>query len=323
MRRLPAGYLGRTLIELIIAMAIGLVIVAAVSSLYLSSSGVSRKANQIGTVEQSGQLALIFLGETVKRAGYGEIIGTDFAGQGQSLFDGSHLRGCTGQRFTDPFAVPPDLSCTGGVAGDALYVRYQAGPVVAAMTPAEAARITWTDCLAQAATVEQIDPTVLRPGAGVARPMVTNVFFYDPTDLTLRCRGNGGGAAQVILRDVVDFRVFYRFDDAGFAAGAAGDSNAAPLGGSVRTAAFINGLAGPIDPWNYVVAAMVCLSIRTDEVGVSVGGATVAMPRCPTSPAEAETGLALTTPVTDGRVHRVFSKVFTVRSRATANPSLT
>lgn len=314
---------GRTLIELIIAMAIGLVIVAGVSSLYLSSSGVSRTANQVGTVEQTGQLALIFMGESLKQAGYGEIIGTDFAGQNQTLFDGAHVRGCTGLRFANAFATPPDFTCGGAaVAGDALYARYQARPLIAPMDAAEADRVTSTDCLAQAAPNEQIDPAVLRPGAGITRRMVSNMFFYDPVNLTLNCRGSGGGAAQVVLRDVVDFRVFYRFDDAAHAAGAAGDTNAAPLGGSVRDATFINGLAGPVDPWNYVVAVLVCVTVRTNEMGVGQGG-TVNVPRCPATAAEAETGLSLTTPTTDGRIHRAFSKVFTIRSHATANPSLT
>ncbi|HQR20266.1 MAG TPA: prepilin-type N-terminal cleavage/methylation domain-containing protein [Burkholderiaceae bacterium] len=315
---------GRTLIELIIAMAIGLVIVAGVASLYMSSSNVSRTANQIGTVEQTGQLALIFIGESVKEAGYGEIIGTDFAGgQNQTLFDGAHLRGCTGQRFTNAFATPPDLSCTGATAGDTLYVRFQARPVVAPMDAAEADRITVTDCLAQAAPTEQIDPTVLRPGAGVSRRMVTNVFFYDPVNLTLNCRGNGGGAAQVVLRDVTDFRVFYRFDDAAYAVGASGVTNAAPLGASVRDATFVNGLAGVIDPWNYVVSVLVCMTIRTNEMGVASTSGAFNNPRCPATAAEAETGLALTGVTTDGRIHRTFSKVFTIRTRATANPSMT
>jgi type IV pilus assembly protein PilW len=321
-RRVDAVQGGRTLIELIIAMAIGLVIVAGVSSLYLSSSGLSRTANQVGNVEQTGQLALIFLGESIKKAGYGEIIGTDFAGQNQTLFDGAHVRGCTAQRFDAPFANPPDLDCNGAVVGDTLYARFQARPIVAPMDAPEADRITSTDCLAQAAPDEQVDPTVLRPGSGITRRMVTNVFFYDAATLTLNCRGNGGGAAQVILRDVVEFRVFYRFDDAGRAIGAAGDTNASPLGGSVRNATFINGLAGPVDPWNYVVAVLVCMTVRTNEMGVAAPGGTVTVPRCPANAAEAETGLALTGTTADGRIHRTFSKVFTVRSKATANPSL-
>ena len=82
-----AAQAGRTLIELLIAMTIGLVIVIGVSALYLSSSGLSRTANEISTVEQAAQLALLIIGDSLKMAAYGEIIGSDFAGQGQTLMD--------------------------------------------------------------------------------------------------------------------------------------------------------------------------------------------------------------------------------------------
>jgi type II secretory pathway pseudopilin PulG len=335
-----AAQAGRTLIELVIAMAIGMVIVIGVSALYLSSSGISRTANQISTAEQAGQLAMLMIGDAIKLAGYGEVIGSDFEARDQTLFDGAHVRGCTGQRFVDPIPaytyvvgtytpVPaPDLTCAGAVAGDALFVRFQAEPAIAVMTPADADRISVRDCLAQrvdARQLQTIDPTLIgRPGSGFTRRMVVNVFQFDPVNNTLDCRGNGAAAFQTILNDVDDFRVFYRFDDAGFAIGAAGFTNAAPFGASIRDAAFINGLAGgPVDPWNYVVAAIVCLTVRTSEIGVSTSGNTAtATTRCPATAAEAETGLVLTSNTTDGRVRRTFAHIFTLRSRATASPSL-
>jgi hypothetical protein len=95
-----------------------------------------------------------------------------------------------------------------------------------------------------------------------------------------------------------------------------------PLGGTIFDAASINGLAGPVDPWNYVVAVIVCVTIQTNEQGVGTGG-TINSPRCPNNAAEAEAGINLTTPTTDGRIRRTFTQVFTVRSRATASPSIT
>ena len=129
---LRSSQVGRTLIELVIAMTIGLVIVIGVSSLYLSSSGLSRTSNQISTAEQGGQLALLLIGDSMKRAAYGEIIGSDYASQGQTLMDGVHLAGCTGTTFTDPFPAyvappapqtPPDLNCTGARRGRRLHLR--------------------------------------------------------------------------------------------------------------------------------------------------------------------------------------------------------
>ena len=144
-----ASQTGRTLIELVIAMAIGLIIVIGVSSLYLSSSGISRTANQLSTTEQAGQLALLMIGDSLKRAAFGEIIGSDYAAQGQTLMDGPHLRGCTGTPIPHSIsrvcsaapasdAAQPQLHGRPGLA-DALYVRYPGAPVIAQMLPAAAA----------------------------------------------------------------------------------------------------------------------------------------------------------------------------------------
>jgi len=323
---------GRTLIELIIAMTIGLVIVVGVSSLYLSSSGISRTANQISTAEQAGQLALLMIGDSLKVAAYGEILGSDFAAQGQTLMDGVHLRGCTGTQFTQPFPpyatpptpqTPPDLSCTVVSGGDALYVRYQARPVIAAMLVADANRISMFDCTSSTANqAEILSSPQLRAGTGVVRNIVTNVFVRDPVNNTLNCAGYSGAGFQPLLRDVVEFRVFYRFDDGAQALGASGVTNAVPFGGSIRDAAYINGLAGAVDPWNYVVAVMVCLTVQTDEMGTGATTTNANAPRCPNTAAEAEAGLNLVTATTDGRIRRTFSQVFTVRARATPTPSI-
>ena len=196
-----ASQAGRTLIELVIAMAIGLVIVIGVSSLYLSSSGISRTANQISTVEQAGQLALLLIGDSMKRAAYGEIIGSDYAAQGQTLMDGVHLAGCTGTTFTNPFPAyvspplpqtPPNLGCTLASGGDSIYVRHQAAPVIAQMLPAEAAAISMRDCGASLVNQNQVlSSQQLRAGAGLERPIVTNVFLRDPVNNTLDCGGYG------------------------------------------------------------------------------------------------------------------------------------
>ena len=320
---------GRTLIELLIAMAIGLVIVAGVASLYISSSGVSRLAREAGTAEESGQIAMFVIGNSVRLAGYGEILGSDYSGQNQTLFDGAHVRGCTDSRLANPLAAPPalNLNCTAAGPQDALYVRFQARPQIAAITDAERDRVALPDCLGDQAPIEAVDTTSGRVGAGLSRRMVTNVFALTPNAagrLALYCNGSGGGGNQPLVEDVVEFKVFYRLDHAAYQAGAAGATNAAPLGGSVRDATFINGLSSAIvDPWNYVVAVMVCVTVRTNEGGVATALPPNSTPRCPANAVEASTGLALTGPNPAGGVlHRSYSQVFTIRSHATATPSL-
>ncbi len=166
-----------------------------------------------------------------------------------------------------------DLNCTGAGAQDALYVRFQARPEVAAISIAERDRIALTDCLGDQVPLETIDPVSGRVGAGIPRRMVTNVFALAPNSvgrLALYCNGSGGGGNSPFVEDVVEFKVFYRLDDAAYLAGAGGATNAAPLGGSVRDATLINALSSAIvDPWNYVVAVMVCVTVRTNETGVA------------------------------------------------------
>ena len=312
-------------------MAISLVILAGVSSLYLSSSGVSRLAGEAGTAEESAQIAMFVIGGAVKLAGYGEILGSDYSSQNQTLFDGAYVRGCTNSRFAVPLPATPallNLNCTGAGQQDALYVRFQARPEVAAMSDPQRDRVELTDCLGDQTPLETIDPLSGRAGAGIPRRMVTNVFALAPNAvgrLALYCNGSGGGGNTPLVEDVVEFKVFYRLDDAAHLAGAGGSTNAAPLGGSVRDASFINNpaLAAIVDPWNYVVAVMVCVTVRTNEGGVATALPANSTPRCPATAVEASTGLALTGPNPPGGVlHRSYSQVFTVRSHATATPSL-
>ena len=66
------------------------------------------------------------------------------------------------------------------------------------------------------------------------------------------------------------------------AAAASGVTNAAPFGGSILDAAAVNNaLAGAIDPWNYVVAVMVCITLQTDEIGVGTSAVNTTATRCP------------------------------------------
>ena len=94
-----------------------------------------------------------------------------------------------------------------------------------------------------------------------------------------------------LLQNVVEFKVFYRFDAVAHAAASSGVTNAAPFGGAILDAAAVNALAGAIDPWNYVVAVMVCITLETAEIGVSTSTLNTTATRCPVSPAEAEANL--------------------------------
>ncbi len=151
---------------------------------------------------------------------------------------------------------------------------------------------------------------------------MTNVFQLDAVNNTLDCAGYGTGAFGTLLNNVTEFKVFYRFDDAAQLIGTSGVTNAVPFGNSIRDAAYIDGLAGTVDPWNYVVAVIVCVTVQTDQAGVGATTTNTASSRCPADATEAESGFNLVATTTDGRIRRSFSQVFTIRARATPTPSI-
>jgi hypothetical protein len=148
--------------------------------------------------------------------------------------------------------------------------------------------------------------------------VVQNSFHIDNNNL--RCRG--GADVQPLLTGVEDLKVYFGFDDFGYANPALIDT--IPIARSVRDADFINGLTAPsplFSPWDYVVSITVCVLVRTEEVGVSAQGATVTYPQCPQNAAQAAGTQAIATATaTDGRVRRAYTQTFSIRSRTKPSP---
>jgi hypothetical protein len=268
------------------------------------------------------------IGDAIKAAGYGEIVGSDHSAQGQTLFEGPAVRGCTGSRFADAFnALAPDYACIGSAPGDQVLLRFQGRY---ALVPMDAAHLTGSslpDCLGASNTLQDtpVQAATARAGAGIQRRLVQSAFSLDPTGAALRCHGNGNpGSPAPIANDVIEFRAFYRFDDAGFALAVGNQTSYVPLGGTVRDAAWLNATAAasPADPWRHVVAVVLCITVATRERGTAALGTDAAATRCPRTVAEATTGTTPTEAVSDGRMRRTFVETFTVRSQATGAPSI-
>lgn len=316
---------GRTLLELIIAIAIGLVIVAGVASLYLSSSQVSRVANQIGATEDGGQLALFMVGDAIRMAGFGEIVGSSATSvMGQTQFDGRQIAACTNGTFTAPWANPPDLTCvpSGNATGpDQLWVAFQADNVKASPQSA------LSDCLGQ-----DFDPlnaahrtTIQRFGGPSISdvPVVQNVFGINAGG-QFACRGRFGGATQALVGNTENFKVFFGFDNVRYAAGANGPVDLVPMARQWLDAAAINALPAmapaivgspQATPWDYVVAVFACVTVVTNERGLTAQAATTRT-RCPNTAAEVDAGVPLTVVDNDGFIRRTFTQVFAVRANA-------
>lgn len=321
-RRFEAG---RTLLELIIAIAIGLVIVAGVSSLYLSSSQVSRVSNQVGATEDGGQLALFMVGDAIRMAGFGEIVGSSATmPSGQTQFEGPQIAGCSNGSFAAPWATPPNLTCvpSGNATGpDQLWVAFQSDNVKASPQSA------LSDCLGQ-----DFDPLNLAHRTTIQRwggpsisdvPVVQNVFSINGAG-QFACRGRFGGATQALVANTENFKVFFGFDNVRYAAGANGPIDLVPMARRWLDATAVNALppmapaipgSPQATPWDYVVSVLVCVTVVTNETGLTAQAATTRA-RCPNTAAEVEAGGALTVVDNDGFIRRTFSQVFAVRANA-------
>lgn len=298
---------GRTLIELLIAMALSLLIVGAVGVLYSATSNSSRTAEQLGGAEERGQLAMYFLSEPVTLASFGNINSGEFTRpRFQAVsFQEPHLRACTNGRFQD--AMAGNFTCVPSASpGDALYVAFQAdsapGIVRQGIAPAQ-------DCLGQA------------PGVNVI-----NVYSIEPSPsgtLEFGCTGSGGAARQALVRHAEDFKVYFAMDSNSHAMSGAGGAPHTFRPSALLTATQINALAGATDaatssgnPWNHVVAVYVCVLMRTSDTGTTLDGTSNFEP-CPQDETEAATGAAPVA-VADGIARRSYTQVYTIRARSQA-----
>ena len=280
---------GRTLVELMIAIVLSLLIVAAVGSLYFFTSQSARTSQQSSSAEERGRIAMFLLGEPITMAGYGNVnsgsLSTRF---GAVALQGPHLRACSNGRFNDPANL--DFTCvpSSPSPGDALFVAFQAE---SATGIAPQGTVPLTDCLGQARR--------RRWSVIAVRRSTMCIRSSRPPAARSNCSalGNGGAAAAGLIRDVEDFKVYFAFDTRGYNRAGVNPANFTVQPSTLLTAAQINAL--PVvqneDPntsasnaWNHVVAVFVCVQVRATEPAATPDGVSHFRP-CPQDEVEAAT----------------------------------
>lgn len=124
---------GFTLVELMIAMTIGLVLLLAVGTVFTSSRQVSRVQEDIARIQESGRFALEIIGRNIKQAGHAEIpfsgLKIGFTGTAITGTDGAagaadtltvQYDGSTGDRDCQGSAV----TAASAVAGEGIIQNY-------------------------------------------------------------------------------------------------------------------------------------------------------------------------------------------------------
>jgi type IV pilus assembly protein PilW len=306
---------GRTIVELMVALAIALLLLLGITAIYSSSTKGGRLATGMGAMGEDASLAVFLIGQSVKRAGYGEIVGTDFTSSNQTLFDFPHLRGCKSGAFASPSTG--DYTCVAGGTNDTLMVQFQSDSLIAS------AQRDTNNCVGSAATTQQISDAA-HPSYKTNVPVVTNVFALGNEKLT--CSGNNSTSLPM-ASNIEQFKVFYGFDSAAATAALSSKTSISPGASTVVDADAINALATSFvgtdkSPWDYVVAVHVCAVAKTKDKGVSTQGASQAYNGCPTNTAEVLSGTGPALTATDGAIRKTYRQVFTVRSRATQSPAV-
>lgn len=315
-----------------VAIALGLLLLAAVAAVFVGANQSTRLAIGLAGSEEAGQIALTLIGRSVRRAGYTEIVGTGTESLARNaLWDGQRIGGCTGARATlsASTATTPQarrdfflsLTCPApgaASAPDTLAVWYQADNVAG---PAQGAM---RDCLGNQVAGTGgvlVASNEAFGGAALSIPLVRNVYYVQ--NGRLMCEGSGSpGQPQALLENIVDFKVFYGFDDTSYNAEVAGRLEGSlyrPAASTLRTAEWINDQPLTLSQesaWQFVNSVYVCILTRTSEPGT--GTAANSFLPCPQTAAEVHDGVAPATLPADGAARRRYAQFIALRSRGAA-----
>jgi len=217
---------GHTLVEFVIAMALGLIVTAGAISLYTTQRSAFERASNATRIREAGLTALLLIGQQLQMAGFvpAGVVGYDAP---------SALFGCSRGR---PTGTDDNPRCgTLSTGSDGVAIRYVGDAV--STWPSSSGQIT--DCVGQG--IKSGD-AVLGSG-GVP---VVNRYFANVSESTgepeLYCDGNGNaGTAQPLVEGVERLRLRY------WLAGAS---------------AAIDASAVPADQWANIVAVDLCVLVR-------------------------------------------------------------
>lgn len=275
-RRRARGATGFSLVETLVALALGLALIAAAGVSFVAAGATHRLHDAAARVHESGSVAFELLSRHLRSAGFAEVTRdprthADFS----SRFGALPILGCAGG-YPDSVAAADPGSCVPDPDGnDAFLVRHQALPDPLdpdARLPAyDAATGVGADCLGQGPGVSIVATSVFRVANGA-----------------LSCMGSGNpGRWQPVVAGVEQMRL--RF-------GADVDGDGAVDGylpaGDARLAAA--------SAWVRVRTVDVCLLVRVDDRVVT--DAATALRDCDGTPRGAA----------DGRLRRVFRSTLAV-----------
>lgn len=192
---------GFSLVELMIALTIGMVVMGAVFVAYVAATQSTRHSRAIAQMTEDAASALAVLRANLAMAAYSRPVGFSSDGKWfKLLLQEPYLAGCQGGKFADTKLAIDALTCPAANAAkpDSVAVAYEANAGNSAMggTPAKP-----LDCVGN--PVENV------PGAGglPAYDLAYSRFYLDTNKLM--CQGNVANAAQPLAENVKDLQIQY------------------------------------------------------------------------------------------------------------------
>lgn len=291
---------GFSLIELMIALSIGLLIMVSVLTIYVAASRTSRTSEMESQMNEDGLIALNIIQQQIRMAGYSNF--ENAATTDNANFTGAGVIGCSAAAFYPNATVQPALSSLGSSAcgvvsglGDGIIIRYEAD--LRNTVPTSATPPLPTNCLMNGAATAT--NTV-----GATYYLPENRYFVassSTTPLALFCAA--GAQIQPVLDNVEKMVLLYGISATTEAADTqvvtylnASDLNTAFSGESMDTR------------WMRVLSVKSCLLMRSTDPVKDIA-ATATYRDCD--------GSVVTQTTPDGYLRRAFITTSTLRNRLT------
>ncbi|MBC7436945.1 MAG: PilW family protein [Bdellovibrionales bacterium] len=263
---------GRTLIELMISITIGLAVMAAIVAIYSATTSTSRQADASQRMSEDAAVTLNLLGTYFRMAGFSfpqANVATNTVTAGSatfqvkdSNFSGTAIRGCDNGFSNPTVSATTSLTCNGSAGPDAVVVRFEAD--TSNTFPTTDSPPQASDCLSQG-----ISNNGTSDFDGTTAYTVMEARFYLRSGTAsgtrdLYCGGNGTStfSAQPLIQYVDDLVLAY---------GVAVDVSSHQVV-QYMTSAQIDALGGTMDAnWGRVISVKLCIVMRSesaDQAGV-------------------------------------------------------
>jgi type IV pilus assembly protein PilW len=321
--------MGFSLIELMISLTIGLIIMIATMSAYVSSSGASKVSDAQSRMNEDAQAALNLLAQQIRMAGTNPVqvgrakdafpnnpvyIETYVGGSVSvnptaftlmpvgSVASNYAIRGCDGTFGSITSATRIDLLTCGGTSTlpDSIAINYEADRYNTVKT----ALFAPTDCVGQ--TAPSVTATFTTGTATTANYAVADNRFYIANSsgvTSLFCKGNGNATPQPLVENIEDMQFEYG------AASATNSNTTATVAGyltanEVVTNSTLTALS-EARRWGKVLAVRICVVVHS-ESAVLTDTASGAYTKCDGT---------LDSTFTDRRLRKAYSTTVVLRNR--------